>query len=324
MERMNEKLASAVSTSTVRPPHLSLLRRRAPILLFFAAVGFLFIGWGCWQEYSEYSLKQLVQELNQEGVKVSFYSREPEWLQRYSRSMSWSGRETMREIFSSRESSAELSGDNVRPEVLAKLPNIPNLAWVSIYKTPSITDDSLATLSKCQSLRVLGFYRVPISGTGLATLRELKRLDSISFSQCPITDPGLQAVRELSNVLHVNLQDVKLNSIQPVTLTATNANGSSKIKPGDSLATKCTFNLSLPRNGAITGHFWGGSEEGAPIMNFLGAISQSGEGQYSITGTGKIPPSAAGKYTLHCNITIVGPPHIQVIVGECEVDVSER
>jgi mono/diheme cytochrome c family protein len=102
-----------------------------------------------------------------------------------------------------------LRGKEVKPEELALLKDIPNLAELNLGNT-MIDDAMLVHLKPLVNLTRLGLHNTKITDGGLAHLQDMAKLESLNVYGTAVTDAGLEKLARLKSLKRLYVWQTKV------------------------------------------------------------------------------------------------------------------
>jgi hypothetical protein len=104
-----------------------------------------------------------------------------------------------------------LRGKEVKPDELALLKDIPNLAELNLGNT-NINDAILEHLRPLTNLTRLGLQNTKITDAGLANLQDMAKLQSLNVYGTSVTDAGLEKLTRLTSLKRLYVWQTKVTA----------------------------------------------------------------------------------------------------------------
>lgn len=255
-------------------------------LRFFAIV-FLIIficcvfGHTC-SSYQREKLKQLLHELDQQGIKVEIRTADPRasehrWLHQYQKYLP----AFITELLEPSETSVKFNGYEVTPESLSVLAKLSNVTSVYLDGCYYIDDEALHQFSNLKSLTYLSIYKSPISGHGFIALQNLPKLRGIYlYPNYWLDDNAIDQILRIKQLKYVQLEGVK--SVVPGKIDITGPNNSKAIKVGEIVTFRGAFTSThfVPKEVTADCYLYEGNHELKTAGRAKGFATEGGNGRY--------------------------------------------
>ena len=279
------------------------MRRWWPVLALLAIFVLVLISFGLITlvaENRQERFNQFIESLTQQGVIVTISSHMPNWIGGYKKYLPAS----IVDLLTIKETKVELTGDKVTKHTLACLAQFPNVTTLVFEDTSNIDDDSLALLSEIKSLELLILNGTRLSGEGIVHLQNLTNLRLIAFGKNELTEKGIEQL--LSMKTDIRADEIKLESVKPLSLEVTDLHGSKSIKSGELLTIRASFASThfVPKFIWVNAHRKIDSDQSEGFQSFPGTHSTYEKGVYQFTINSEKVMQKPGRYRVEVSFFV--------------------